>query len=234
MLILSVDSTASPASVALMEDDFLKGEFYINTKLTHSQTLMLLAERLLEFTHTDVKDIDIFAVNAGPGSFTGVRIGISCVKGMTMALDKPCVSVSTLEAMAENLIFCDGIICAAMDARCSQVYNALFRASDGKITRLCDDRALSIAELGEELSDFREKITLVGDGANICYDSLKDSLSNIRLAPPNVRYQHACATAAVARKKARMGETVSSEELVPLYLRLPQAERELRKKLGDK
>lgn len=236
MFILSFDSSASPASVALLEDGVLKGEFYMNTKLTHSQTLMLLAEKLLEFTQTNIKDIDVFAVNAGPGSFTGVRIGISCVKGMSMALNKPCVPVSTLESMAENLTLFDGVICGVMDARCSQVYNALFRAVDGKITRLCNDRSLSIAELGEELiggckSDI---ITLVGDGANICYDSLKDSVSNIRLAPPNMRYQRAYGTAAVAYKKARIGETVFSEEVVPTYLRLPQAERELQKKLRDK
>ena len=169
MIILAFDSSASPASVALYEDGFLKGEFYMNTSLTHSQTLMLLAEKLLEFTKTDIKDVDVFAVDAGPGSFTGVRIGVSCVKGMAMALGKPCVSVSTLEAMAQNLEIFNGLICAVMDARCSQVYNALFMASNGKISRICGDRALSIAELESELMDFSNvEIMLIGDGANIC------------------------------------------------------------------
>lgn len=235
MLVFSFDSSASPASAALLENGFLKGEFYMNTSLTHSQTLMLLAEKLLEFTKTDVKDVDIFAVNAGPGSFTGVRIGVSCVKGMAMAINKPCVSVSTLEAMAQNLAFSEGIICAVMDARCSQVYNALFMAENGKITRLCEDRALSIDELGSELDKFKNgRITLVGDGADICFDRLKDNADNLKLAPPNLRYQRAYGTAVVAYEKAQRGETISSEELVPLYLRLPQAERELKKKLENK
>lgn len=231
MIILAFDSSASPASVALYEDGFLKGEFYMNTSLTHSQTLMLLAEKLLEFTKTDIKNIDVFAVNAGPGSFTGVRIGVSCVKGMAMALGKPCVSVSTLEAMAQNLEVFNGLICAVMDARCSQVYNALFTVENGEIKRLCEDRALSIAELETELSDFSDgEIMLVGDGANICYENMEKLKDTIRLAPQNLRYQRAYGTAVVAYKKAENGETISSEELVPLYLRLPQAERELRKK----
>lgn len=230
MIILSLDSSASPASVALYEDGFLKGEFYMNTSLTHSQTLMLLAEKLLEFTKTDIKDVDVFAVDAGPGSFTGVRIGVSCVKGMAMALNKPCVSVSTLETMAQNLTVFDGLICAVMDARCSQVYNALFTSENGKITRVCEDRALSIQELENELMDFSDRnIMLVGDGANICFENMK-RIDNIRLAPQNLIYQRAYGTAVAAYEKAQNGETVSSEELVPLYLRVPQAERELKKK----
>ena len=225
MIILAFDSSASPASVALYEDGFLKGEFYMNTSLTHSQTLMLLAEKLLEFTKTDIKDVDVFAVDAGPGSFTGVRIGVSCVKGMAMALGKPCVSVSTLEAMAQNLEIFNGLICAVMDARCSQVYNALFMASNGKIRRICGDRALSIAELESELMDFSNvEIMLIGDGANICFENMKQ-IEDIKIAPQNLRYQRAYGTAAVAYEKAQNGETISSGELVPLYLRLPQAAR---------
>lgn len=234
MIILAFDSSASPASVALYEDGFLKGEFYMNTSLTHSQTLMLLAEKLLEFTKTDIKDIDIFAVNAGPGSFTGVRIGVSCVKGMAMALGKPCVSVSTLESMAQNLEIFKGLICAVMDARCSQVYNALFMEENGKISRICEDRALSISELESDIMDFSDgEIMLVGDGANICFENMKQ-IKNIKLAPQNLRYQRAYGTAVVAYKKAQNGETISAEELIPFYLRLPQAERELKKKQESK
>lgn len=234
MIILAFDSSASPASVALYEDGFLKGEFYMNTSLTHSQTLMLLAEKLLEFTKTDIKDIDIFAVNAGPGSFTGVRIGVSCVKGMAMALGKPCVSVSTLESMAQNLEIFKGLICAVMDARCSQVYNALFMEENGKISRICEDRALSISELESDIMDFSDgEIMLVGDGANICFENMK-RIENIKLAPQNLRYQRAYGTATVAYKKAQNGETISAEELIPFYLRLPQAERELKKKQESK
>lgn len=234
MLILAVDSSASPASAALLRDGVLLGEFFINTKFTHSQTLMVLVEDLLKSTSTAIGDIDCFAVNSGPGSFTGVRIGVSAVKGMAAALDKPCVSVSTLEAMAKNVSLFEGVICCVMDARCSQVYNALFMAKNGEITRLCDDRALSIDELYTELEAKNQPTILVGDGAELCYSFYKEKPLKILLAPQNVRFQRAYGTAMCAKQKAKRGEQIPSAQLVPLYLRLPQAERELKKKLENK
>lgn len=226
MKILAVDTTASPVSAALVSDGVLLGEMYLNIKTTHSQTLMPLVSTLLKTTGTDIADIDLFAVNAGPGSFTGVRIGVSSVKGMSMPLGKPCAAVSTLEAMAYCMPYTDGIVCAVMDARCAQVYNAMFLLSDGEVTRLTEDRALPVSELKEELKNYDGTIYLVGDGADLCYKSFGD-MENVVLTPPNIRFQHAYGTAVAALKLADEGKLMTSEELMPTYLRIPQAEREL-------
>ncbi len=229
MKILALDTTASPVSAAILNDGFLEGEFFLNIKTTHSQTLMPLVDNILKMTNTAVQDIDVFAVNAGPGSFTGVRIGVASVKGMTMPLGKPCASVSTLEAMAYMMPYNDGIVCAVMDARCSQVYNALFSLSEGTPERLTMDRALSIGELEEELAEMTDKtVYLVGDGAQICYTAFGERYDNIQLTPMNIRYQHAYGTARAAEVLAKENKLCSSAELMPLYLRIPQAERELK------
>ncbi len=229
MKILAIDTTASPVSAAVLNDGFLEGEFFLNVKTTHSQTLMPTVEALLKMTNTDISDIDVFAVDAGPGSFTGVRIGVASVKGMTMPLDKPCAAVSTLEAMAYSMPYREGIVCAVMDARCAQVYNALFSLEDGVPRRLCDDRALSIAELEQELAGYGDcTVYLAGDGARLCYDSFGDRYDNIILAPMNIRFQRAYGTAKAAEAMARENRLCSSAQLMPFYLRLPQAERELR------
>lgn len=230
MKILAVDTTASPVSAALLTDGFLTGEFFLNTKTTHSQTLMPLVETLLKTTNTEIKDIDVFAVNAGPGSFTGVRIGVASIKGMSMPLDKKCASVSTLESMAYCLPYDDGIVCAVMDARCNQVYNALFSLDGGKVTRLTNDRALSVDELGTELAQYSRKIYLVGDGAELCYKSYSENLRTVILTPQNLLYQRAYGTAKVAERLANENKLCTSDALMPIYLRLPQAERELNAK----
>lgn len=232
MNILAIDTTASPVSAALLSDGRLLGEFYLNIKTTHSQTLMPIVSSLLSSTGTDINDIDVFAVNAGPGSFTGVRIGVACVKGMAMPLDKPCAQVSTLEATAYSMPYADGIVCAVMDARCNQVYNALFRLDDGKAERITDDRALSIDELAEDLTNYDETVYLTGDGADICSKAFADRLPNVVLTPVNIRYQHAYGTAAAAEKMAAENRLCTAAQLMPIYLRLPQAERELKARLA--
>lgn len=230
MKILAFDSTATSASVAVFDDENLIGEFFINTKQTHSQTLLPMAESLLKNTNIDVKDIDLFAVNTGPGSFTGVRIGVAAVKGMAMALNKPCVAVSTLDSMAYNLLDVDSTAVCVMDARCNQVYNANFQINNGKAEKLCDDRALSIDELTAELSSVQGEIILVGDGAKLCYDKMIEAIPNIKIASVQNRYQKASSTALVALDLYSKGQTLTAEELMPYYLRLPQAERELKKR----
>ena len=166
MKILALESTAVAGSAALVEDEKVLGEFYCNTALTHSQTLMPMAEQLLACTRTALEDVDLFAVTAGPGSFTGVRIGVSSVKGMAMALGKPCCAVSTLEAMACGASMVEGLVCALMDARCGQVYTALFRVSGGKVERLTQDSAVSAAEAAAVCAAWPgEKLYLAGDGA---------------------------------------------------------------------
>lgn len=231
MNILAVDTSASPVSAAFMHDGRLMGEFYLNTKTTHSQTLMPLVEALLKTASVGLNDIDVFAVNAGPGSFTGVRIGVSTVKGMTMPLDKKCASVSTLESMAYCMPYTSGIVCAVMDARCSQVYNALFMLDNGNVNRLTDDRAISMAELEADLGNYEENsIYLVGDGAELCYEAFGEKYPFVILTPENIRFQHAYGTAKAAEKMAAENRLCSSDELMPLYLRLPQAERELKER----
>jgi len=229
MKILAVDTSASPVSVALTDNSRLVGELYLNIKTTHSQTLMPLIESILKTTNTNINDIDIFAVNAGPGSFTGVRIGVASIKGLSMPLNKPCASVSTLESMAYCMPYKNGIVCAVMDARCSQVYNALFRLNNNIPERLTPDRALSIDELSAELRTYSENIYLVGDGAEICSKAFSD-IQNISLTPENIRFQHAYGTAMAAQKMSEQNALCTSDSLMPIYLRLPQAERELKAK----
>ena len=224
MLILSVDSSATPASVSLYDDKVL-AEYYINTKLTHSQTLVAMIESVLQITGTDVKDIDLYAVNNGPGSFTGVRIGVSAVKGMAYAQDKPCIAVSTLESMAYNCLTDNAVICACMDARRQQVYNALFKVNGGAIERISEDRAIAIDQLCSELKDINDRAILVGDGANLVYNFCSE-LKHVILAPENLRYQKASSVAMIASNKAEQGEMISAAALMPSYLRLSQAERE--------
>ena len=224
MLILSVDSSAAPASVCLYQDGRILADFYLNSGFTHSQTLMAMVESALEISCKTVSDVDAFAVNNGPGSFTGVRIGVSAVKGMAYAAGKPCIAVSTLLSMAYNCLSSDGIVCACMDARRGQVYNALFRVSRGTVTRLCEDRAISAAELLKELDSYDERILLAGDGARLVFDSAEND--NISLLPENIRYQRASSTAIAAFDKYNRGEALSPAALMPSYLRLSQAERE--------
>ena len=224
MLVLGIDTTAVAASCAVcdMQEDGCKVLMSgtINAKQTHSQTMLPMLESLLKGSALKLEDVDRFAVSAGPGSFTGLRIGISAVKGMAFALYKPCAAVSTLEALAYNLIGQEGIACAVMDARCNQVYNALFRIDGEIVTRLTPDRALFLPDLAEELKSYNERIILVGDGAELTYKSINGE--NIVLAPPMLRFQHGESVCLASRNYP----DISAKELMPGYLRLPQAERE--------
>lgn len=234
MNILAVDTSATSASVCIAQENKIIGEFSINTALTHSQTLIPMVEQLTKNTGISLDCIDAVAVNAGPGSFTGVRIGVSAIKGIAFARDLPCISVSTLESMAYNMLYNDCVVCAVMDARCSQVYNAMFRVSGNTVTRLTDDRALSLSDLKQDLQNYNEKIVLVGDGAVICSEFFENSLENVVLASMNNRIQTASSVACVAFERLKTNETITASELMPVYLRLPQAQRELNKKLGVK
>ncbi len=232
-LLLAVDTSAKPVSCALMQDDRILASYYANTGLTHSQTLMPMIESVLHLAGVTVEQLDALAVNAGPGSFTGVRIGVSAVKGLAFTHDKPCVSVSTLSAMAQQTAASLGsVICCVMDARCQQVYTALFRKTEiGETERLTEDEAISLEELKNRLKSYDYPIVLVGDGSELCYTYLREDIQRLQLAPAAVRYQNATGTAAVAMRMLLSGDTVSAEELLPLYLRLPQAERELRQRM---
>lgn len=226
MRILAFETSAKAASVAIVEDGRLLAESYQNTGLTHSQTILAMAESMLSACGLGPQDIDAVAVAGGPGSFTGVRIGVAAAKGFAWGREIPLYGVSTLEAMARSLGQYSGIICAAMDARRSQVYNAIFRAEAGKLTRLREDRAISLQELGEDLKTFPEEIFLVGDGAALCHSTLADSLPSLRLVPEHRRHQRAGGVALAAMELARTGERGDAGAMQPNYLRLSQAERE--------
>lgn len=231
MKILSVDSSAKTASVAVTDGKTLISECFVNAGLTHSRTLMPMVDNALRQADMTVNEIDAFCVNAGPGSFTGIRIGVAAVKGLALAENKLCVGVSTLECIAYNFLDENCIVCAAMDARCKQVYTALFEITDGAVNRLCDDKAVSIDELADEISAMNKTVILAGDGAEICYDSMKDKLNNIILAAENRRYQRAYGAALAADSNEKLFE--DSALLSPVYLRLPQAERELKLRKGE-
>ena len=232
MIIMAIDTSAKAGSFCLAQEDKIIGTYFVNTAFTHSQTLMPMAEQLCKNTGVSFEEIEAVAVNAGPGSFTGVRIGVAAAKGLAFERDLPCVSVSTLESMAYNLLGCDGVVCAVMDARCSQVYNAMFRVKGNNIERLCDDRAISLTDLQLDLKKYDEPVTLVGDGAEISFGFLEKSLSDVRLAPMNMITQTASSVACAAFEHIKSGDTISPAELMPVYLRLPQAQRELNKKMG--
>lgn len=232
MLILAMDSTAVAASVALLDNGAPLAAFHLNNGNTHSETLLPMVESVLRCTGKTVNDIDLFAVSAGPGSFTGVRIGVATVKGLAFGKRKPCVGVSTLEALAENLVPTGGLLCPVMNARRGQVYNALFRVENGALTRLCPDRALSVEELEAELLTYSEPVTLCGDGA----EPVKNSFTkcDVALPPLTLIEQNAVSVALCAARMAKEGRTCTDKELKPVYLRMPQAERERLQKLQQK
>ena len=232
MIILAVESSAKTASVAIMKDDMIYAEQYLSAGLTHSETLVPMMQETLAQANLSPIDIDYCAVSCGPGSFTGVRIGVCAVKGFALPLNIPCVGVSTLEAMAYNGIDHDGIICACMDARRAQVYNALFSCTCGVLTRLTEDRALSIDALLAELSTVDQPVFLVGDGAVLCYNK-SDGNSNIRILSYPCCYQRGSGVAMAAQKRIADGKSVSAKELLPSYLRPSQAERERAEKLKN-
>lgn len=228
--ILAVDSSSKTASVAILDNDKLLGEIYVNIGLTHSQTLLPLIENLLKSVALTINEIDAFSITNGPGSFTGVRIGVSLIKGLAFPKNKPCIPVSTLHSLAYNLVNSDCIACAVMDAKCNQVYNAIFEITNKKITRLTPDRAILIDDLFEELKAYRnKKIVFVGDGADLCYNK-KNVDFDLFIIDDSNKYQSAKSTAYIALDAFNNNEYVSSEDLQPLYLRLPQAQRLLNAK----
>jgi len=227
MLTLAFESSAKAASVALCSGDELISQVIQCSGLTHSRTLLPMAEDLLKNAEYSMQDVDCFAVAQGPGSFTGIRIGVSTVKGLAWAADRPCIGVSTLAAMAWNGLAAGGTVCCVMDARRSEVYNALFQIVEGKPQRLCEDRAISLETLADELTKRSEPVFLVGDGMEITASFMKNRGLPVRCAPENLRWQNAWGVAMEAAGKP----LCSSQELLPVYLRLSQAERERQARL---
>ena len=234
MLILAFETTAKAGSVALLEDGKLLAENYQNTGLTHSQTLMVMGSDMLKAAGKTMAAVGAVAVAEGPGSFTGVRIGVAAAKGLAWGGEIPCYGVSTLEAMARTLGAYQGWVCPVMDARRSQVYNALFYVNCGVLERRTEDRAIALSDLAEELKHAEEPIFLVGDGSNLTYNTLKDSIPNLVLPPEHRMHQRASGVALAAAAKIAAGESGDGAALTPNYLRLSQAERERMEKENKK
>ena len=226
MKILALESSATACSVALCEDEKLIAQSYQNNGLTHSVTLMPMTVNLLSGCGISLDEVELIAVAAGPGSLTGLRIGVAAAKGLAWPAGKRCAACSTLESMAWNLAHTSGEICAVMDALRHQVYNARFTSDGAALTRLTPDRAISLEELADELKKSGNPQILVGDGAVLCYTTLKELGLDVRLAPPHLQFQSAWGVARCALELARRGELTDASGLTPNYHRLSQAERE--------
>lgn len=225
MKILALESSAKAASCAILADGIPLAAASQLTGLTHSRTLLPMVQDMLKNSELTLADVDTIAVAAGPGSFTGLRIGLAAVKGLAWAADKPCIGVSTLESMAHPLRHIDGIIVCAMDARRAQIYNAVFLADSGTLTRLREDRAISLEDAAADLRDFDGPLTIVGDGAELCFNYFTEIGIPCTLAPAHLRQQSAIGVA-MAAEAAGQAASVSAQDLAPVYLRLSQAERE--------
>ena len=234
MLILAFETSAKAASVALHDGQKLLAESYQNTGLTHSQTLMVMAEDALKQCGKCAQDVTAVAVAEGPGSFFGVRIGVAAAKGFAWGREIPCYGISTLEAMAESLGAFQGYVCPVMDARRAQVYNALFYVNQGVISRVTPDRAIALNDLSEELKNLTEPVFLVGDGSNLCYNTLSKEVPNLVLPAEHRMHQRAVGVALLAAKQAQQGIAPGGADLTPNYLRLSQAEREKLEKENKK
>ncbi len=226
MKILALETSAVTASVAVTEDERLLAQTFQNSGLTHSATLMPMAADLLKNAGLTLRDIDVIAVAAGPGSFTGVRIGVAAAKGLAWPEGKLCAPCSTLESMAWQCAHMEREICAVMDARRNQVYHAQFLAHNGVLTRLCPDGAVPLSEVLEKIKKSKNPQILVGDGAALCYNAGKSAGLALTMAPPHLVYQTAWGVARAALELARQGGLKSAGEIAPEYHRLSQAERE--------
>lgn len=226
MRILAVDTSAVCAAVAVTDNGKILSESQTNTGLTHSRTLMPMIDSTLRNAEIPLDSMDFFACSVGPGSFTGIRIGVAAMKGLCDGLGKKCMPVSTLEALAYNLLGRDCTAVSVMDARCNQVYCGIFRVKGDAVTRISDDEAIKIDELKEKLSDF-ENVVFVGDGAKLCHNALGYSI-----ASPSEIYQKGSSVALCAERNYSEEKLVDGSALVPVYLRLPQAERELKARTG--
>lgn len=226
MKILALETSAKSVSAAVTENGAVLASAYQNRGLTHSVTLMPLIDGMLRTAGLSLDDIGLIAAANGPGSFTGLRIGVSAAKGLAWAKELPCCGVSTLAAMARTVADFQGLIIGAMDARRQQIYHALFRGENGRVLRVTRDCAISLEELASLLRDMPEEKLVVGDGAALCADYLSTAGIPCRMADEHHRMQSAVGVALCAEEMAARGETVTAQQLEPVYLRLSQAERE--------
>ena len=229
MNILAIETSSLVASAAIVSDDIMIAEYTMNYKKTHSQTLLPMVDEICRLTEYDINNIDYIAVSAGPGSFTGLRIGSATAKGLGLALDKPLVHVPTVEAMAYNIYDTESLICPIMDARRNQVYTGIYRNKRGQVTAVKNQRAVSIDELIDTLNKMEENVIFLGDGVPVFADIIDEKLKSIHTyAPPHINRQRAGAVAQAAKTDIAMGQTETAAE------HKPQAERELAQRNGSK
>ena len=232
MLVLSVDSSSATATCALVKDDQILGEINLNSKREHSVIIMDLIDEILKRYNLTIKDVDAFAISEGPGSFTGLRIGMATIKGMAFSTNKPCISISTLDTLAYNVVNFDGIICPIIDALRDNVYTNLYKNVDGKLTAISEAACLSLTELIEDLNKRNEKVIFVGDGVAKHRNRITEEVSNTIFAPLNCLYPKASSLGELAIDKLNQGITSPLNEFAPVYLRKSQAETEYEKRMG--
>lgn len=227
MKILGLDSSGIVASVAVVEDDILVAEYTVNYKKTHSQTLLPMLDEIAKMTELDLNTIDAIAVAAGPGSFTGLRIGSATAKGLGLALKKPLIAVPTVEGLAYNLYDTDGLICPIMDARRRQVYTGIYRFEEHRLVTVEDQMAVPMEEMIRKLNEYQQPVTFLGDGVPVFADMIAGKLNvPYSFAPAHVNKQRSAAVAALGLIYYKEGRTQTAMEHIPDYLRVSQAERE--------
>lgn len=232
MKILAIESSALTASVAICEDEYPIAEMTLQNGNTHSETLLPMIEQLLAHTGLSAQDIDLFAVPVGPGSFTGIRIGVSLIKGLAFDSQTPCVGVSSLEGMAYNLTGFSGVLCPIMDARRNQLYNALFRFENEQLVRLTEDRLITAIDLLAELSSYNEPVVLTGEGIPVLL-KVAERQDQFVIPSPLMATQNATGVARLALKLYQAGQACTDGQLLPVYLRPSQAERERNERLSE-
>ena len=232
MLVLSVDSSSATATCALVKDDQILGEINLNSKREHSVIIMDLIEEILNRYKLSINDVDAFAVSEGPGSFTGLRIGMATIKGMAFSTKKPCISISTLDALAYNVVNFDGIVCPIIDALRDNVYTNLYKNVDGKLTAISEAACLSLTELIEDLNNRDEKVIFVGDGVAKHRERISEEVSKSIFAPLNCLYPKASSLGEIAIDRLNQGITSPLNEFAPVYLRKSQAETEYEQRMG--
>jgi tRNA threonylcarbamoyladenosine biosynthesis protein TsaB len=227
MIIFGVDSATRAGSAAVWQDGRLLAESYADVGLTHSETLMVLCDEVFRRAKLSPDEVDYYAVTSGPGSFTGLRIGMGTVKGLALATGKKCVAVSTLETLAWNVAPSDRTVVSVLDARRNRVYHAAFQVAEGFVNRQCEDGVVQVEALMAVHAG--QRVVFIGDAAQMCYNTLRDSLDCV-LPPIGNRLPRAAALCAAARHKIEQGAVLTAGQLKPDYIQIPQAERELKQR----
>lgn len=234
MKILGIDSSGLVASAAIADEKNIIAEFTVNNKQTHSQTLLPMIEKVVDMSGIELEQIDAIAIAAGPGSFTGLRIGSATAKGIGLALKKPIVSVPTLEGLAYRVGVFDGLICPIMDARRGQVYTGIYKADSDGLTCLSEQKAVDIHDILKELEEYDEKVIFLGDGVEVHRETIENELKNeFVFAPVHLSKQSAAAVAVLGSIYFEQGKAESADEHKPIYLRKSQAEREREERLKN-